>query len=311
MSCPIAGRSLVSIRPDGHAFLGNFPSSVWHTMHSQRAKLKKFTWGPCLFGPAYPGFLWSHLHGSRAVEYMPFLLDTGILPYFCWPSPQKPEDMCFAPPLLDIPYWHGKLFCPRVSSEGGLKLTIYMYVWNFFLKSIRLSPGGGLRLIYVCFFFESIRLSPEGSLMLWGGGILSLRSARKFFFFFFFWVYAFSPEEALGYETAPFPHLRRICMYVCTAWWQKNSYPTKQKLIQKLIQGYEFFCHQAVLYECMNVCMHTLCMYSHMWLTAGVCSIMSWAWVCWSQLACLIHLLINSICRVARIVLIQTERYCM
>ena len=31
-----------------------------------------------------------------------------------------------------------------------------------------------------------------------------------------------------------------------TAWWQKNSYPTKQKLIQKLIQGYEFFCHQAV-----------------------------------------------------------------
>ena len=33
---------------------------------------------------------------------------------------------------------------------------------------------------------------------------------------------------------------------VYTAWWQKNSYPTKQKLIQKLIHGYEFFCHQAV-----------------------------------------------------------------
>jgi len=31
-----------------------------------------------------------------------------------------------------------------------------------------------------------------------------------------------------------------------TAWWQKNSYPAKQKLIQKLIQGYEFFCHQAI-----------------------------------------------------------------
>jgi len=33
---------------------------------------------------------------------------------------------------------------------------------------------------------------------------------------------------------------------IYTAWWQKNSYPTKKKLIQKLIHGFDFFCHQAV-----------------------------------------------------------------
>ena len=69
-----------------------------------------------------------------------------------------------------------------------------------------------------------------------------------------FVAFPFSHASYLGGLPVSFGYSERflrvsyeICPYLlCTAWWQKNSYPTKQKLIQKLIQGYEFFCHQAV-----------------------------------------------------------------
>ena len=34
---------------------------------------------------------------------------------------------------------------------------------------------------------------------------------------------------------------------ICTAWWQKNSYPCMSFCMSFCLVGYEFFCHQAVL----------------------------------------------------------------
>ena len=64
------------------------------------------------------------------------------------------------------------------------------------------------------------------------------------------WILAqsviFSKHITYICKLVPVLQLEYRYQIICTAWWQKNSYPCMSFCMSFCLVGYEFFCHQAV-----------------------------------------------------------------